>query len=159
MSKNPSTASAPVLATREDQIKYKLKTRHIPAQLACGHSLKSINDAVVMRYHDRPLKLSSHLPFAVDYQNKSSALTAAPPTESIEDMAQMYADNIGAFEDRLEELSIVENNVDGAQGDTRRSALRQMGRPAASTRPAQALDAGRSLDSKRSPGRSLFSTD
>jgi len=112
-----------------------------------------------MRYHDRPLKLRNHLPFAVDYQNNSSALATAPPTESIEDMAQMYADNIGEFEDRLEELSIVENNVDGAQGDTRSTVFRQTGRPAASTKPAQALDAGRSLDSKRSPGRSLFSTD
>lgn len=36
-----------------------------------NHSLKSINSAVIARYHDRPLKLRNHLPFAVDYNNNS----------------------------------------------------------------------------------------
>jgi len=60
-----------VYVTQEERLKKRMKIRHIPSLLNQNHSLQSLNSTVIARYHDRPLKLRNHLPFAVDYKNNS----------------------------------------------------------------------------------------
>lgn len=61
---------------------------------------------VIMKYEDRPLKLRSHLPFAVDYENKAfhSEQLAIPE----QDLNKIYQANIRDVQDRLQDdLAVV----------------------------------------------------
>ena len=60
---------------------------------------------MLSRYHDRPLKLRQHLPFAVDYRNASfNTSTDDPPSPS---QQALYTKNIQTFNERLGYLSSV----------------------------------------------------
>ena len=71
-------------------------------------SLKSINNAVILRYIDRPLNLKNHLPFQVNYENvtceNNEILVKLDPIDKgdympkvdnlIKDLKDKYSDSI-----------------------------------------------------------------
>jgi len=65
--------------TKKERILRRAGLKKMPLLLDQEHSLKSITEEVVIRYLDRPGKLSSHLPFAVDYRNESSPVAPSQP--------------------------------------------------------------------------------
>ena len=56
---------------------------------------------VIMKYGDRPLKLRSHLPFAVDYEN--TAFQSSLLEVSDQELSKIYQTNIRDVQDRLQD--------------------------------------------------------
>lgn len=65
--KTDASPEARILA--DDRFLKRNRIRKMPQELMNGHTLQSINQDVLIRYHDRPEKLREHLPFGVSEQN------------------------------------------------------------------------------------------